>query len=101
MPPAVLYIGVALLALGAAPWPYGYYTLLRLVATVVFVWAAFVSYQRKDPLLPWVYGLFALLFNPLFKVYLDKELWAAIDLVAALFLFFTRKRVLQAAASPQ
>ena len=47
MPVAVIYITAGMLFLGAAPLPYGYYMLLRLVVTGVCVWAAFVSYERK------------------------------------------------------
>ena len=46
LPIAVIYGAAALLAVAVLPLPYGYYQLLRLVATVVFAWAAFVAFQR-------------------------------------------------------
>jgi len=93
MPIAVIYIASGLMFLGAAPLPYGYYMLLRIVATGVFVWAAFVAYDRKNQTLPWVYGLLAILFNPLIKIHLPKELWAVVDIAAGLFLFATKKYI--------
>ena len=93
MPIAIIYAVAALLALGAAPLPYGYYMFLRLVACAAFGLAAFISYQRKAKILPFAYGALALLFNPIFKVHLPKETWAAVDVASALFLALTAKRI--------
>ena len=93
MPIPVIYICAGMLFLGAAPLPYGYYMLLRLVAFGIFTFAAFVSFDRKNRTLPWVYGLLALLFNPLIKIYLPKELWALVDIGAGTLLLVTAKSV--------
>lgn len=95
MPLAVIYIAAAMLIFGAAPLPYGYFTLLRLVATIVFAWAAFETYGREKQYLPWVFGLFALLFNPIVKIYLPKEVWAFIDIGAGLLLLLTKRHMQQ------
>ena len=97
MPVAVIYIAVAMLFIGAAPLPYGYYMLLRLVATGVFVWAAFIAYERKNEVLPWVYGVLALLFNPLIKIHLPKELWAVVDVGSGVLLLATKSIIQQRA----
>ncbi|CAC5851372.1 hypothetical protein [uncultured Gammaproteobacteria bacterium] len=47
MPITVIYIVAAMLFLGAAPLPYGYYMLLRLAATGVFIWAAIVAHKKR------------------------------------------------------
>jgi hypothetical protein len=93
MPITVIYIGVAMLLIGAAPLPYGYYMLLRIVATGIFVWAAFVAYERKNDVLPWVFGLLAILFNPIIKIHLPKELWAVIDVAAGVFLLVCKSSI--------
>lgn len=95
MPPIVVYIAVGMLWIGAAPLPYGYYTLLRLVVTIVFAWAAYVAYQGKYNILPYAFGLLALLFNPIIPIYLDKMLWAAIDIAAGIFLLTTLRHIRQ------
>ena len=95
MPPIVIYITVAMLWIGAAPLPYGYYTLLRLVATIVFAWAAYVAYQGKHNFLPYAFGLLALLFNPIIVVHLEKTLWSAIDVAAGIFLLATIRHIQQ------
>lgn len=99
LPKPVIYIAAGLLFIGAAPLPYGYYTLLRIVATVVFVWAAVISLRRKYAILPWAFGILAVLFNPLLKIYLDKEVWAVIDISSAAFLIAVSGRIEQEPSS--
>ena len=89
MPTPVIYICAAMLFLGAAPLPYGYYSLLRLVACGVFGFAAFTAHERRKTFLPWVYGLIAILFNPIFKIHLSKGTRGSLDIVAALVLLAT------------
>lgn len=93
MPIGVIYACAVMLLVGAAPLPYVYYTLLRLVACGVFAYAAFLAADRKHKLLPWVFGLLALLFNPIVKVHLPKELWAFVDIAAGVLLLATGKKV--------
>lgn len=93
MPKQIIYIAIAALLLGVLPMPYGYYTLLRLIACGVFAWAAYVSYERKEPLLPWVFGILAITFNPIIKIYFPKEIWSGIDLAAGLLLLFTKNKI--------
>ena len=93
MPAQVIYITAAMLFLGVAPLPYGYYMLLRIVATAVFVWAAFVSYEHNKATVPWVFAILAILFNPIMIIHLPKELWAAIDIVAGVLLLATKTNI--------
>ena len=93
MPVGVIYACAAMLFIGAMPLPYGYFTLLRLVACGVFAWASFVTADRKHKVLPWIFGLAALLFNPIVKVHLSKELWALVDIAAGILLLATAKKV--------
>lgn len=93
MPIQLIYGCAAILAIGAAPLPYGYYTFLRIVACGVFAVAAYVSLSRKAPLLPYVYGALAVLFNPIIKISLPKETWAVVDICSAVFLAATAKRI--------
>jgi len=93
MPAAVIYICVAMLFIGAAPLPYGYYMLLRLVACGVFSFAAFIAFDRKHIVLPWVYGFMALVFNPIIKIHLPKEIWSVVDIASGIVLLATTKAV--------
>ena len=93
MPIPVIYITAIMLFIGAAPLPYGYYMLLRLVATGVLILAAYISYERKEKLLPWILCVLALLFNPIFKVHFPKELWTIIDIGTGIFLLVIRTKI--------
>lgn len=93
MTATVIYISAAMLLVGAAPLPYRYYMLLRLVACGVFAFAAFIAFDRKSKALPWVYGFMALVFNPLIKIHFPKEIWAVVDVASGVLLLATAKKV--------
>ncbi|MGH7901122.1 MAG: DUF6804 family protein [Thermodesulfobacteriota bacterium] len=65
-------------------WPYGYYTLLRLVVCGSASYVAFISYSIDKKNWMWVMVFIALLFNPLIPIHLDKTTWLLIDIIVAL-----------------
>lgn len=78
------FLAVAILLVALFDMPYGYYTLLRLVVTLVSlltIWHA-VAFSRP-PLWVGVLSLVAILFNPVVPVYLPRETWIFIDLAVA------------------
>ena len=81
-----IIIGIALL-ICLAPMPYGYYTLIRIVATLIFVIFALQYYKDKKEGLALAFGLFAILFQPLIKISLGKAIWNLIDVIVATLLF--------------
>lgn len=93
MPVPVIYGAAALLAAAVLPLPYGYYQLLRLVATGVFVWAAVIAFQRGHAGHGFGFAVLALLFNPVLPVYLSRAMWAAIDLGAAVALVWSKAAI--------
>ncbi|OOR83809.1 DUF6804 family protein [Moraxella canis] len=95
MPKIVLYIAVVFLVLAVLPLPYGYYTLLRLIAFGVFAWAAYIGFERHDKILPWIFVVLALVYNPIIKVYFPKEIWTVINLLSAAFLVLNQRKLLE------
>ena len=95
MPISVIYIAAGILFLGAAQLhlPLGYYTVLRIVSTCVFIWAFLVSYNRNASFFPWLFLLFAVTFNPIMKVPLSQELWMIVDITAGALLLFTQNKI--------
>lgn len=93
LPIPVIYGAAALLAVAVLPLPYGYYQLLRLVATGVFAWAAIVAFRRGRAGHGFGFAVLALLFNPVTPVYLSKVLWTPIDLGAALALVLSKEAI--------
>jgi urea transporter len=75
----------ALMLFGAlAPWPYGYYQLLRWVTCGVAVYVAFLAYAWEKKWATYLFGFIAVLFNPLLPIYLLREIWQPIDVICAL-----------------
>lgn len=94
----VLCIISAVLLLLAIPtgWPYDYYILLRWFICFSSLVVSHGFYKSKLQGWSLVFGLNAILFNPVFPIKLQKNTWVLIDLLAA-FLFFisaysTRKK---------
>jgi hypothetical protein len=59
--------------------PYGYYQLVRFLALIGFGILSYKSYQRKENAITIVYAGLAILFQPLFKISLGRDLWNIID----------------------
>jgi len=75
----------ALMLFGAlAPWPYGYYQLLRWVTCAAAVWVAFLAYNWQKKWAMVLFGFVAVLFNPLIPIHLNRQLWQPIDVICAL-----------------
>lgn len=81
-----------LLAACLLPLPYGYYSLLRIVAMAVFAYMAYVYNQRKVMPLAFTFGALALLFQPFIKIALGRGLWNIIDVAVAVFLVILWKK---------
>lgn len=64
--------------------PYGYYQLLRFVVCGVSVYVAYTAYDWQKMWVMWLFGLIAVLFNPLIPIHLSREIWQPIDAVCAL-----------------
>lgn len=77
-------IAAAMLLLALAPWPYGYYQLLRFVVCGVSVYIASMAYQWQRFWATYLFGFIALLFNPLIPIHLTREIWQPIDVICAL-----------------
>lgn len=95
---AWIKIGLAIMLLAALlDMSYGYYQLLRFVATICFGYFAFKAGEAGDQRALWIYGALALLFQPFFKVALGRELWNVIDAVVAVGLLLSLGRGSRAA----
>lgn len=91
----IAYLIVPILLLIALfDMPSFYYTLLRIIVTGV---SGFIIYRNppydNKPFLLILFGIIAILFNPLIPVYLTKEIWRPINIMtAACFLsYFVHK----------
>jgi hypothetical protein len=91
----ILRIVSAILLLWALSYhSYSYYTMLRFVVSGVAAYSAYISVNLKKKNWAWSFGIIAILFNPFVPIHLDKDTWAVIDVLVAIFfivsLFFVR-----------
>lgn len=79
-------IPVAMSMMALAEWPYGYYSLLRVVICTTAGWIAWVHYNLDGRASRWVlaFAFLALLFNPFLKVHLSRDVWMAVNVATAL-----------------
>lgn len=80
----LLLLTSAALFLGAFSLPIGYYTLLRILVTISAVLIVINEYKGEVGPFQILFGLLAIVFNPLLPVYLhNKSVWTVIDIVTA------------------
>lgn len=79
---------VALL-IALVPLPYGYYTLLRIVVCGATSLLAYNELNTSGAVSMWglLMGGVALLFNPIVPIHFSREIWAPIDILAAVAIF--------------
>jgi hypothetical protein len=65
--------------------PYGYYQMLRVFATIVFVHLAIL--EKINYSTP-IYFILAILFQPIFKISFEKDIWNIIDIAIAIWLSY-------------
>jgi hypothetical protein len=83
--PQVICIIMLLWALNPGN-PYAYYTLLHWVCCGVFAYLAFQSFEQKKQGWVWLLGMTALLYNPIFRVHLNRALWSVVNVVTIIIL---------------
>ena len=93
--PAIIAALILLGALGR--WPYGYYQLLRWVTCGAAIFVAFMAYNWQKIWAVWLFGIIAVLFNPIALIHLAKDTWQPIDVICAL-LFVAIAVILKAPA---
>ena len=77
--PQAIVIPLLLLALNPEN-PYGYYIFLRWVCCAVFVFLALHALTIEKNGWVWVFGVTALIYNPIIKVYGTREMWSIINI---------------------
>lgn len=77
--------------------PYGYYQFVRFSAMVGFAFLSFRSYERGEKSFTVIYAALAILFQPLVKITLGRDVWNIVDVIVGIGLiisiFFNPKKV--------
>lgn len=63
----------------------GYYKFLRWAGCATAIYSAFISYikSKKMNFGVWLFGLIAILFNPIIPFYLGRNTWQKADIIVA------------------
>ena len=69
--------------------PYGYYQLTRWAATFTFLYLAYSVFENSDKKEFFIFIALAFLFQPFFKIALGRTLWNIVDIIIAIYLFFS------------
>jgi hypothetical protein len=83
-------VAIVLLLWALYPYnPYGYYVLLRLVCCGVFAFLAYEAKSGDSEGWAWTLGILALLYNPVIRVHLTRELWSVINIATIVVLLWS------------
>ena len=80
-----------LLIISILDLPYGYYTFIRIFTTIVSLILVYKARELNKNFWMTVFIITAILFNPVFPIYFNKETWIAIDIISAILLMVSTK----------
>lgn len=66
--------------------PYGYYMLLRIVVCAICAYLAFAAYAAEKIGWVWVLSVTAVIYNPIVRIYLNREYWTVINIATIILL---------------
>ena len=86
----LLIPGIFLCIVPFFKFPYGIYTLLRIVVTLSSAFIIYDNYKKINNVNPTIviFSIILLVFNPIFPIKLNRELWLPIDLITAAICFY-------------
>ena len=75
-----------LLFIAVADLPYGYYKFMRFVVVITSLYTCYISYMKNEKLNfgVWIFGLIAILFNPIVPFYFGRNGWKTTDVIVGL-----------------
>ncbi len=93
--PRLLAITAGVLLLLAIPpiWPYAYFQILRWVVTIAAAVSAYRAYELNKTEWTVLMAGTAILFNPIAPIFLAKGTWVVLDVVAAVLMFLSVKKL--------
>ncbi|WP_374530593.1 DUF6804 family protein [Novosphingobium sp.] len=79
LPTPVYAVPLVMLAAALLPMPYGYYQLMRLALCGCTALIAYHHARKESWWVATVFAVFALAYNPVFRIHLQREDWAVIN----------------------
>lgn len=87
-PNALILLIVGMMGLALMDMPYGYYQLLRITTFVTAGWTALYFFKVERQAAAVGFGLIALIYNPIFRISLDRSVWEPINILTAIAFVF-------------
>jgi len=86
----LLIPGIFLCIVPFFKFPYGIYTLLRIVVTLSSAFIIYDNYKKINNVNATIviFSIILIVFNPIFPIRLNRELWLPIDLITAAIYFY-------------
>jgi len=81
---AILFLLVAL-----ADNPYSYYQFLRWIVLATGAYSVYLTYKAGDKAWTWIFGIIAILFNPIIPFTFQRGTWQFIDVIVAIIFFIS------------
>lgn len=79
--------GLLVIATLLAP-PYGFYRFMRIAICVVSLYYSYHFLQSSRPFLTFIFLILAILYNPIYPIYLTRTIWQPINLMSAAYFIF-------------
>lgn len=86
---AIKFILAIIIGLAALKMPYGYYSFMRTAAMIGFGYIAIKNFDQKKVVEGLICIGLAILFQPLFKVVMQKQMWIKIDISICILLLIS------------
>lgn len=80
------FVTACLLFWAIASHPYDYYILVRWITFGVGLFCIFIAYGVNNNAWIFLFGLLALIFNPIIPLHLSKNVWHIIDIISGILL---------------
>ena len=78
----ILWLVAVAVAVALIPsLPYGYYSVMRWLVCASCAWLALTSYRNGQEAWAWGWGVIAGIYNPIFPVHANREIWSIINVV--------------------
>ncbi len=78
-------VAILMLLIALANNPYGYYIFLRWIICPISLYCALAAYRQNNEGWIWIFGVNALVYNPIISVHLSKSIWGFVNIVSIVF----------------
>ena len=101
----ILFVVAGIALIGLLPMPYVGYTLVRIGVTGACLLAFFNLNQNNQPKIAGIEArylliLIGLLYNPIFPIWLTREIWIVIDLIVAVVTIYLGLQITSSTQTP-